>query len=54
MLWAGLIRMPTRSAPMASATARVTSTLSRARASGEPPYLSVRVLLTGDRNWCRR
>ena len=37
MLWAGEIRMPTLSAPIASATARVTSMAKRAWASGEPP-----------------
>ena len=37
MLWAGEMRMPTRSPPIASATARVTSMAKRAWASGEPP-----------------
>ena len=36
--------MPTRSAPIAAATAVATSTTKRARFSGEPPYASVRVV----------
>jgi hypothetical protein len=50
----GETRMPTRSAPIAAATAAATSTTSRARFSGEPPYASVRTLVPSARNWCSR
>ncbi len=48
MLCAGEIRMPTRSAPIASATARVTSTTRRARLSGRAAVL-VGALVAGRR-----
>ncbi len=35
--WPGEMRIPTRSAPIAAATAVATSTTKRARFSGEPP-----------------
>ena len=38
----------------ASRTASTTRSSSRARFSSEPPYSSVRVFDSGERNWCSR
>ena len=46
--------MPVRPAPIASATAFVTSMTNRARFYGQPPYWSSRTLAAGERNSCRR
>ena len=47
MLCSGEMRMPTRPAPIAAATAVATSMTKRARFSGLPPYSSVRWLDAG-------
>jgi hypothetical protein len=50
----GEIRRAVRSAPIAAATASVTSTANRMRFSTDPPHSSVRRLVPGARNWWMR